>query len=234
MIWILCFLWLVLPEALGNTEIVNFEATKSPEVALPHIKSFPVLTIGQAEQAFHVSPAAHSVEHAGRGNFSLGLSHELWLVLDLDANDWLPFSKFTLRISWPACSPADFSVDVYAPEDFANLFLGHNVSQESAMFMTRQKIAHITLHDSAIFTPSSSPPILHAEPQLPDPVPFIVLLEPLYLGVLPASVLPVVGLLTAVIAFAALAVLPLAQRWIFAVARQVPVELAVISGLESK
>ena len=28
--------------------------------------------------------------------------HELWIILDLTHEDWRPYSKFTLRLSWPA------------------------------------------------------------------------------------------------------------------------------------
>jgi len=40
--------------------------------------------------------------------------HELWLALDLDDESWMAYSKFTLRLSWPA-SVRFFFVQSKAP-----------------------------------------------------------------------------------------------------------------------
>ena len=58
-----------------------------------------------------------------------------------------------------------------------------------------------------------------------EPVPFIVLVEPLYLGVLPTSLVPTLAFLLAVVTAADFVVLPRVNRIVFAAAEQVKVEI---------
>ena len=61
---------------------------------------------------------------------------------------------------------------------------------------TRRQYARIRAVDTGVLPSTSSQ-------RDPQPVPFILVLEPLYLGVLPASIVPVLGLLLPVILVAA-------------------------------
>lgn len=67
-----------------------------------------------------------------------------------------------------------------------------------------------------------------------DIVPFIVILEPLYLGVLPASVLPTVLLLTLVVACSALFVVPFTSRHVSTLAKQARAEIASLNANDRK
>ncbi|GBE77347.1 hypothetical protein SCP_0102200 [Sparassis crispa] len=204
----------------GNTEIVNFDAQESRDITFPVTADWPVLKFGEAERIWRVSPAP---PHASNQSTAVFASpHELWLILDLDSREWARYTKFTLRISWPASSPADFSIQIFSPELLASV-VDDTTAQQSFQPSTRRKYARVSLHDTAVRTPTSRP---DSEAPSAEPVPFVVLLEPLYFGVLPASVTPVVVLLTFVVSFAAMVVVPFVNRYIFAVARQAREEIA--------
>ena len=87
---------------------------------------------------------------------------------------------------------------------------------------TRRKYARIRLVDTGIVSPSvtTHPNAL---------VPFIVRLEPLYLGVIPASVFPVLVFLVLVVAFAVIVMVPRIQVYLAKVADDARDELAIRS-----
>lgn len=62
-----------------------------------------VLSEETPDISLKVSPAA---VHTSIANVceppSASCPHEVWAVLDLDSPSWREWSKFTLRISWPA------------------------------------------------------------------------------------------------------------------------------------
>ena len=109
--------------------------------------------------------------------------------------------------------PADFSIQILSPAELkTRLDLNSTaLHPDSASPQTRLKYARIRLVDTGIRAPSSG-----SAPN--PPVPFIVRLEPLYLGILPASVLPVLLFLLPVVAFAALVMAPRIHRYLAAVA----------------
>jgi hypothetical protein len=126
----------------------------------------------------------------------------MWLVLDLDR--WSNYSKFTLRLSWPASSPASFFVQIYTPESLLNRLsdFQHTPSSDANNYVARDKTsrrmyAHIRVVDETdgMSTVESTQRVV-----------FRVILEPLIMGVLPASVQPVVVALVLVASLAALAV----------------------------
>ncbi len=160
--------------------------------------------------------------------------HEAWLAIDSDESAWSQYSKFTLRISWPASVghirrplpaetnafpqfPAGFFVDLYAPEDLPS------TSQKSRNrhTLTRRKFARIRLISEGVFTPSPS-----NEGRAIESVPFIVAVEPLLLGVVPQSLLPTLLLLLALVVVAGSFVLPRILKHLFAAADQVRIETA--------
>ncbi|KAK1235279.1 hypothetical protein PQX77_001501 [Marasmius sp. AFHP31] len=150
--------------------------------------------------------------------------NEVWLKLALDEDEWQSFSKFTLRVSWPANYPTDFSIDVLSPEAVASHF--HLQPSESISSVnnvpTRVTYARITALHTGIVVPAMS----HIQPKL---VPFVVILEGLHFGVLPESVAPVV-LFLAVILLGLYFVVPKVVRGVERVAQDARLELTEMKG----
>ncbi|EMD32584.1 hypothetical protein CERSUDRAFT_118623 [Gelatoporia subvermispora B] len=213
---------------LGNTEIVNFAAGDAPDASILRASEWPVLRPGAAELLRSVEPAPFGTPLGSvcQNSTTAGsCPHELWLSLDLDSPEWRSYGKFTLRISWPASSPADFAIDIHSPREAAS-FLGYpeqtSHSPDHPLPSTRRKVARIRLVDTGLLTPTSS----FRSDGVVDPVPFIVLLEPLYMGVLPASVLPVVLFIIAVAFVAVRVVLPLVEHRIYSAVQEAKVEFS--------
>ena len=130
--------------------------------------------------------------------------HELWLSLNLDDEEWKIFDKFTLRLSWPAFvsiqlpflfditqgsdadtqHPTQITMDIYDPTSLATFA---TKDSSSNMKKTRRKYARIQMVHSGVLTPG-----IVLDDNSRYNVPFILTLEPLYLGILPKSVVPVV------------------------------------------
>jgi hypothetical protein len=114
--------------------------------------------------------------------------------------DLLRFSQF----------PTEFSIEIFDPETLSlklSTLNGSRVSRASRDVFTRRKYARIRLVDTGVLTPDRngqepSPPALPA----PPPVPFNLILEPLYLGVIPATVLPTILFLLPLTVLSSLAV----------------------------
>lgn len=126
MFWLLAVLFASGLYVNANTEIINFSASKewkapiNPLVAqwfifLAVSRSFrlisyphrPIFDPEHNEQQFQVVPAPLNTpleSICGLPDEEVGQTcrHELWLALDLDADAWSSYDKFTLRISWPA------------------------------------------------------------------------------------------------------------------------------------
>ncbi|KAI0652643.1 hypothetical protein C8Q79DRAFT_897465 [Trametes meyenii] len=214
---------------VANTEIVNFDASPGPQVTLRQASQWRVLDSNHSQALLRVLPAPlntpiEAVCELPAASVSKQCLHEIWLVLDLDEPTWLPYHKFTLRISWPASHPAEFFVDVHSPQSVDALL--HNMrhhSQVSDAPLTRKKFARIRLVDAGVLTPSPA-----NEGRGVEPVPFIVTVEPLYLGVLPMSLLPTVVFLLIVAAAAGFVVLPRVNRYLFTVAEEVQAEISTV------
>jgi len=211
--------------ALANTEIVNFFASEVPLVSTPFTEQWPVFNRIHNERQWNITPAPVGTplrqvcEHDSPKEY-LACVHEWWVVLDLTQGGWDSYSKFTLRISWPASFPSDFLIQLYDPEALAVHF-GSALSRDSSMAKTRTKYARIRVVDIGIRTPTAEyKALLRQGPIKPTPVPFMLILEPLYLGVLPATVVPSVGALILVAVVAGLAV-PRVNRYLQEVAAQV-------------
>jgi hypothetical protein len=99
--------------------------------------------------------------------------------------------------------PAEFSIELYNPQALSARLSqldtpSSSGSDPSAPLTTRLKYARIRLVDIGVLT---SPRKHH-----PIPVPFNLILEPLYFGILPASVIPILLFLIPVIILAGLLV----------------------------
>ncbi|KAJ3011969.1 hypothetical protein NUW54_g2009 [Trametes sanguinea] len=233
---------------MANTEIVNFDASPVRNVELPEVLDWFLVGPSNSQLMLRVQPAPVDTSittlcEPVAGQTTIGkCGHEAWLRLDLDATPWSSYSKFTLRISWPAMVslseyhklqrapyveplqyPADFYIDLHSPASLASLLHGadqdNNERESSATPPTRRKFARIRMIHAGVFTPSSSNRTIEA-------VPFIVTVEPLYLGVLPASLVPTVLVLLGVVAVAGVIVYPRISSYLFGVAEQVKMETA--------
>jgi hypothetical protein len=155
-------------------------------------------------------------------NHALGTcDHEIWLRLNLDSEAWEKYSKFTLRISWPASvrhldrnlvhqlivysqSPADFYLDTFAPTELADVYR-LTLPNPDIQTLTRTQYARIRVVNTGIRTPW---PGVNVTAPPPD-VRFRVICEPLLLGILPQTLLPTIVCLIAVIAVASTMVCPI-------------------------
>ncbi|KAF8918146.1 hypothetical protein CPB85DRAFT_1282691 [Mucidula mucida] len=150
-----------------NTEIINFgvqDAVSSLQRA-----QLPVELSAGANKIESIILLNETVEGRDTG--------DLWLSLDTGGS-WDAYVRFTLRISWAASYPTDFSISLYNPP---------------GALLERVKYAHIQAVHSGVFTP----PVERTSEPLR--VPFTVILEPLAFGVLPLSVQPVLVCLGVVI-----------------------------------
>ncbi|KAI0319490.1 hypothetical protein OF83DRAFT_1054909 [Amylostereum chailletii] len=148
------------------------------------------------EHQFLLDPASLDtpLDRVCESNVSTPCPHELWTVLDLEYISWTRYDRFTLRLSWPASSPADFSITFYTPFELAALF-SHSSTLSSSPLKTCQRYARIRVAHTGVRPPAQR------DVKNP-PVPFVLILDPLYLGVMPASVAPVLALLSLLIPIA--------------------------------
>jgi len=188
---------------LGNTEIVNFVAVEENSVEIPITDPWPRLNELQNEARWELMPAPlHTAIQQVCEPLFLNdhhCPHELWVTLDMDHTTWGRFSRFTLRLSWPASYPAAFLVEVLDGKALQSQ-LGKTTPLGAVSSSRRVKYARIRVVDTGIATPSIG------STQLPEPVPFNLILEPLYFGLIPQSVLPVILFLVVVVVLASMTV----------------------------
>ncbi|KAG7100022.1 hypothetical protein E1B28_001808 [Marasmius oreades] len=183
--------------SFANTEIVTFETSNANYVDVSEALGWTILRPQENEQMLSVPSVPHKRDQASKrrppssSDEGISQQNEVWLKLALDEEEWKAFSKFTLRVSWPANYPTDFSIDILSPEAMASHFSSAKISRNSTV-TTRVKYARITAVHTGVIIPALS----HIEPK---PVPFVVILEGLYFGVLPASVVPIVGFIALVL-----------------------------------
>ncbi|KAJ7292848.1 hypothetical protein C8J57DRAFT_1490331 [Mycena rebaudengoi] len=113
-------------------------------------------------------------------------------------DEFSSYSKFTLRLSYPASTPTNYLIQVLDPLAVAALF--HLPS--ASLTNTKRKYARIRAVDTGVRTPTALPP-QNAPPPATNS---ILVLKPLYLGVLPASLTPFLLVALPVLALAACAV----------------------------
>ncbi|KAG6332195.1 hypothetical protein ID866_6897 [Astraeus odoratus] len=221
---------------VANTEIINFISGQQRSVDLPQavVGNWATLNFSNYERQWALQPAPlgtplHEVCKTDKEDTSTGYlacPHEIWVVLDLDDTSWGRYDHraFTLRLSWPASTPADFLIDLYSPESVLALLSPHKqqISTEAvharssspsegsiATTATYTKYARIRAVDSGVPTPeiqSGRQPDARSSYLAVKPIAFILILERLYWGVLPASMVPTVFFLALVLLAAAMAV----------------------------
>jgi len=176
------FYFLILISSLlgvfANTEIVNFSVNEPSEELAFLNSSWTLFDVDSPSGTYKIPPASFGtplkqVCPEGQGP----CPHELWFALAL-GGDWQTYHKFTLRVSYPASYPADFRIDLYNPPP------SHPTSDRTV------KYARIRVVHTGVLTPSPT-----SAQHIIEPVPFNLILEPLYFGVLPASLTPVIAYL---------------------------------------
>ncbi|KAI6015662.1 hypothetical protein EDC04DRAFT_577588 [Pisolithus marmoratus] len=212
--------------AAANTEIINFVSDLQRSVDLPRVVvgNWTALNSSHNERRWAVQPAPfgtplHEIcktDVESTSTSPLTCPHELWVTLNLDDTNWKDYRAFTLRLSWAASTPADFLIELYSPEAVSTLLASQQQRQITLPEgdpsfpspITRTKYARIRVVDAGVPTPQiqSDRPNLPLSDQIVEPVHFILILEQLYWGVLPASQLPTVCFLFPVLLAAAMAV----------------------------
>lgn len=183
-------------------------------------------------------------------------------MLDVDGSDrkWSRYARFTLRISWPAWvraafvaksmrsgnnrlqAPADFIIDIYSSDNLQDAMPVHaktptriianpeptptDIPAGESASVSRTMFARIRLVDTGVRPPAAAAPA--------EPVPFAVLLEPLYFGVVPASVVPIVAFLVPVVLCAAWVVAPFVNAQLARVADQARKEIVLMKAAKRK
>ncbi|KAL5519535.1 hypothetical protein ACEPAH_1218 [Sanghuangporus vaninii] len=172
------------------------------------------LNVTRNEQSFRVVPAPlgtslQSVCESQSGVPGQGCPNELWLELDLSSQEWLYYERFTIRLSWPAFYPTDFDIQLLYPEDLVvymysrfgvlGRHFGENniLSENNAPHTSRTIFVRVRLVDTGVRPPFRSKPDElpipdHTDQSAFEAVPFNVIVEPLLLGVLPATVVPTI------------------------------------------
>ena len=178
--------------------------------------------------------------------------HDLWVVLDLDGGErhgsngaWKNYDRFTLRVSWPASvSPTNhYVLTEYLDEE--------KYPVQVSLKLHRPIVSSATAPSSSAHTDAMAPRRLHLarirleEEGIPVPgtrqsdhrekgVPLVVLLEPLVLGVLPASVLPTVVTLLVLLGVVGCGVLPYVLSMLGEVVERARMELALLEERKGK
>ncbi|KAI0778946.1 hypothetical protein BD413DRAFT_609481 [Trametes elegans] len=214
----------------ANTEIVNFEVAAGPDGPLPYALETVEVGPESPQRLLEVQPASSGtalvdVCEPPSPDTVGGCPHEAWLALNLDAPPWSASPKFTVRVSWPASHPAAFRIDTYTPAQLASRL--HPAPppppppRHATARTTRRTYARVRVVHDGVFAPSPA-----ARARAPEPVPFVVTVEPLRGGIVPASLVPTLVCLAAVVAAAGAFVLPRVQRALFALAEAVRAEVA--------
>ncbi|EKM81725.1 hypothetical protein AGABI1DRAFT_126087 [Agaricus bisporus var. burnettii JB137-S8] len=129
----------------------------------------------------------------------------LWLTLKLDDPNWTSYTKFTLRVSWPPSHPCDFFLKITDP-----LYVAPQLLRNRPLHSTYRKYVHLYAINTGVPTPSPTGEDMTWLRR--EPVSITLVLEPLLLGVLPQSLVPVIIALLLVIVLA-LVLLPPVKRY---------------------
>ncbi|KAL0952013.1 hypothetical protein HGRIS_008662 [Hohenbuehelia grisea] len=224
---------------------LEYGHSESQWKVLPAPLATPITSVCETlaeEQSGDLGPDTN----ATRGTAFRRCPHELWIRLDLSEEPWRGHSKFTLRASWPASFPTDFHIQVYTSRELRDYFVHRGVAPElntahaiPPPVPVRFKYARIRLVNTGVLTPEAHTDPSQASPS-PDtqaldnePVPFVLVLEPLHFGVLPGSVVPVLVLLVPILVFAVLAV-PRLNVYLEKLAQEARKELGVASSQSEK
>ncbi|TFK42172.1 hypothetical protein BDQ12DRAFT_599128 [Crucibulum laeve] len=226
MLWyqILGFIGLVALEALGNTEIINFAASEAPNVEVL-TAGWPILSPNNLELIMNTTALKLGTDVLSLCNSPESIHYKnicpqaLWVVLDLDSKEWSSYSKFTLRLSWPASFPLDIAMRIYTPEEVDPT--GSPAAE--SYHKTRRKFARILVTHTGVPIPNAGE---FANEKPFSPIPIVVILEPLLFGVLPESLVPTVLFIILAIAASSLTIRPINQ-YLKGIAAQARTEISL-------
>lgn len=182
----LVLLFLAAP-TYANTEIVNFSRSSLIPAGIEPTWSTRA-QVGHAAQLILEPAAEASDAHCCTEDMPAAptskRSHSLWLSYDMDRQN---FDAYTIRLSWPASHPTEFRIRPYEG------------CENSAKSGCDDDANLLYVHVTAVTTgvrPYSALSIAS------EAVPFHILLEPLRLSVVPASLIPFLFLLVFVVVLA--------------------------------
>ncbi|KZV69976.1 hypothetical protein PENSPDRAFT_752901 [Peniophora sp. CONT] len=202
---------------LANTEIRNIKAGLSPDADVGGwADSWPVLdsrvqeTLLALDQCSHLRDKAESV--------GSGCVEDAWVMLDFDDPAWAKYDAFTVKVSNPASVPVDIEMELLPP---FHLPIQRAIASatDARLPPTRRQYAHVW------YTLSSTPsPLLKSDNA--TSIPFNLAVEPLFLGVVPLSVVPLVATIPVLILLAHLATTYLVLPALDPVVRNARAEMA--------
>ncbi|TFK65449.1 hypothetical protein BDN72DRAFT_900677 [Pluteus cervinus] len=166
--------------ALANTEIINFSVQPS-NMKITHFTNESIVLAHDQARVQHTISTIAPDSPCINASDDEGCLKDLWIILNFDHDNWREYGKFTLRLSYAASTPADISLTVTDVPRPAWLLEAAEVEDNEP---TYQMYARIRAVNNSIFTPGVTIP---AE-ALTGEIPFILVLEPLYFGFLPASI----------------------------------------------
>lgn len=234
----------LLPFVSANTEIRNFAATLSSVNLQLDVDTVLLPRTTTAHTLVRAPPGTQPCVPSAAG----GCTHELWAILDLDAEH---HAKYSLRLSWPGSMPTDFSMDIFDPADAAAGLLRNDAGAQEGQAQTRSKYVRIRAIDAGVRTPTSSYLFSYLYPFAPyapntsaisDPdsgtqeeeVHFFLTLDPLLLTLLPASLLPFLGVALTVLTLVGVFVLPRVQAGVAALVADVHAEMEMKERLKQE
>ncbi|QRV88361.1 hypothetical protein RhiJN_16379 [Ceratobasidium sp. AG-Ba] len=196
----------------ANTEVINFAPTRAPSVDLSGFRTsrWEKLNSEDGTRQFALPLAPYGqpwpavCEHAD-------CQHELFIELplgDVEEVDWNWDLGYSLRVSWPASTPADFSLEIYTPMELLRLLHSrislNDTVPTAPLPQTFTTYARIRARDAGVPAPRNHkwqifPPLVPPLSTQPT-VHFHIILDPLLLGFLPRSALPVVCLVIGAVA----------------------------------
>ncbi|KAF8910205.1 hypothetical protein CPB84DRAFT_1743643 [Gymnopilus junonius] len=181
--WLWTLLLLLSGPVLGNTEIVNFSASKNPLLKLAFTEKWPILRPSSSSTQINVTSAP--------------LGSVLPRTTQMNGQASEVYSPVVLAAFNPTISSWNFD-----PQSL-QVFADQNIAIEATE--TRRKYARIQFVHTGVLTPWASNKLDDTSRYT---VPIHIIVEPLHFGVLPSSVIPVVCSIIAVIVVG----LPIAAR----------------------
>lgn len=126
-------------------------------------------------------------------------------------------------------SPADFAIQTFSPVELSQQLgkSSYTSSLTDGQKQTRRRYARIRVVDTGVRNPLSQAPVRGT-------VPFALHLEPLYFGVVPSSVVPVILFLLPLVAITAFFIAPRIHRYMASIAVDAKAELSRGSGNDLK
>ncbi|VDC02702.1 unnamed protein product [Peniophora sp. CBMAI 1063] len=192
---------------LANTEIRNIKAVSTRGVD-ECATNWPVLKSQAHETTLALDVRSPVVD---KEHLKQGVAEAVWVVLDLDDPAWASYEHFTVKVSNPASISADVELEIFTLSALTAQYNNMSAVDPAHSITSRKQYAHISAKISSVASPPHSGRIMTAR--------FILSIEPLSLGVVPMSVLPLIASIPVLILLAHLAGTYLVLPFLESVAR---------------